>query len=94
MLAFQQIGGRLDLVSRAAESTETWVLRLDRGKATASLDRERRRVRATPGTTAYISDLDPDVARVLTQRKVVDYLRSRRAAALGAGAVLHRGRRG
>jgi hypothetical protein len=33
----------------------------------------------------YISDLDPEVLRVLTQRKVVDYLRRRRAAALLRG---------
>ncbi len=85
MLAYQQIGGRVDVVSRTADSTETWVLRLERGQAVAQLDRERRRVRASPGTTVYIADLDPDVARVLTQRKVVDYLRTRRAAALAAG---------
>ena len=82
MLAYQQLGGRLDLVSRAEDSTETWVLKLQRGAATAMLDRERRRVRDTPGTTVYISDLDPDVLRVLTQRRVVDYLRQRRSAAL------------
>jgi Histidine kinase-, DNA gyrase B-, and HSP90-like ATPase len=85
MLAYQQIGGRVDVVSRTEDSTETWVLRLERGSVNAHLDRERRRVRASPGTTVYIADLDPDVARVLTQRKVVDYLRSRRAAALTAG---------
>jgi hypothetical protein len=86
LLAFQQIGGRLDIVSRAADSTETWMLRLQRGAASATLDRERRRPRDVPGTTAYLSDLDPDVLRVLTQRKVVDYLRTRRAAALASGA--------
>jgi len=31
---------------------------------------------AGAGTTVYLSDIDPDVLRVLTQRKVVDYLRS------------------
>jgi len=86
MLAYQQLGGSLDVVSRAHDSTETWVLKLQRGAATATLDLERRRVRDTPGTTVYISDLDPDVLRVLTQRKVVDYLRLRRGPALAQGA--------
>lgn len=85
ILAFQQLGGRCDVVSRAEGSTETWVLRLERGRATAVLERERRRARATSGTTTYLSDLDPDVLRVLTQHKVVSYLRSRRAAALAEG---------
>jgi hypothetical protein len=82
ILAFQQLGGRCELVSRVEESPETWVLRLERGKATAVLERERRRARQVPGTTVYLADLDPDVLRVLTQRKVVDYLRSRRGSAL------------
>lgn len=82
MLAFQQLGGRCDIVSRAEGSAETWALHLERGQATASLERERRRARLSPGTTVYVSDLDPDVIRVLTQRKVVMYLRARRAAAL------------
>jgi hypothetical protein len=86
LLAYQQLGGRLDVVSRAAGSPETWVLRLERGKPVAHLERERRRHRETSGTTVYIGDLDPDVSRVLTQRKVVDYLRQRRNAALAAGA--------
>jgi hypothetical protein len=64
---------------------ETWALRLQRGRATAVLERERRRARPLAGTTVYMSDLDPDVLRVLTQRKLVDYLRSRRAAALARG---------
>ncbi len=85
LLAFQQLGGRCDVVSRAHDSTETWALRLSRGSATATLERERRRARAEPGTTVYVSDLDPDVLRLLTQRKVVDYLRSRRASALAEG---------
>jgi len=85
VLAFQQLGERCDVVSRRAGSPETWVLHLERGKATATLERERRRVRQVPGTTVYLSDLDPDVLRVLTQRKVVDYLRSRRGAALARG---------
>jgi hypothetical protein len=38
-----------------------------------------------PGTTVYLLDLDPDTLRVLTQRKVVDYLRARRGAALARG---------
>jgi hypothetical protein len=85
ILAFQQLGGRCDIVSRAEGSAETWALRLERGKATATLERERRRARPGPGTTVYLSDLEPEVLRVLTQRKVVDYLRVRRGAALARG---------
>ena len=85
MLAFQQLGGRLEIVSLAEGSTETWCLRLTRGSASAELERERRRPRTSVGTTVYISDVDPDVLRVLTQRKVVDYLRIRRSAALARG---------
>ncbi len=85
ILAFQQLGGRCEIVSRAEGCPETWLLRLERGKVTAVLERERRRVRAEPGTTVYLSDLDPDVLRVLTQRKVVDYLRARRGPALSRG---------
>jgi hypothetical protein len=85
ILAFQQLGGRCDIVSRAEGSDETWVLHLERGKATARLERERRKARQTPGTTVLLSDLEPDVLRVLTQRKVVDYLRARRGPALARG---------
>lgn len=85
VLAFQQLGGRCEIVSRAEESAETWTLRLERGKAMALLEHERRRARSTPGTTVFLCDLDPDVIRVLTQRKVVDYLRSRRGPALSRG---------
>lgn len=85
LLAFQQLGGRCEIVSRAAESPETWTLKLERGKATALLTKERRRARSEPGTTIFLSDLDPDVLRTITQRKVVDYLRRRRGAALGRG---------
>jgi len=85
ILAFQQLGGKCDVVSRAASNPDTWVLRLERGKATATLEREKRRVRQEPGTTVYLSDLDPDVLRVLTQRRMVDYLRTRRGAALAGG---------
>jgi hypothetical protein len=85
ILAFQQLAVRCDVVSRAEGSTETWALRLERGKPTAVLERERRRTREASGTTVYLSDLDPDALRVLTQRKVVDYLRSRRGAALARG---------
>jgi anti-sigma regulatory factor (Ser/Thr protein kinase) len=85
MLAFQQLGQRCDVVSRTADSSETWTLRLERGKATAILEQERRRMRQVPGTSVYLSDLDPDVLRVLTQRKVVDYLRSRRGPGLARG---------
>jgi Histidine kinase-, DNA gyrase B-, and HSP90-like ATPase len=85
ILAFQQLCARCDVVSRATSSPETWVLHLERGKATATLERERRRARQDPGTTVYLSDLDPEVLRVLTQRRVVDYLRARRGAALAGG---------
>lgn len=86
MLAFQQLGGRCDIVSRADGEERTCTLRLERGKATASLElNERRRARQSPGTTVYLSELDPDVLRMLTQRKVVDYLRRRRSAALANG---------
>ena len=85
MLAFQQLGARLDIVSRAERDDVTHALRLERGRATATLEVERRRARQLPGTTVYLTGLDPDVLRVLTQRKVVDYLRLRRAAALAGG---------
>ncbi|CAN5810159.1 hypothetical protein BH24ACT5_BH24ACT5_01520 [soil metagenome] len=85
LLAFQQLGGRCDVVSRVAGSDETWTLRLRRGDAAAELMRERRRARDTAGTTVFISELDAEACRVLTQRKVVDYLRRRRGAAIAAG---------
>ncbi len=87
ILAFQQLGGRCEVVSRAEDSDETWTLTLRRGEATAALGRERRssRARQVPGTTVYLGDLDPEVLRMLTQRKVVDYLRVRRGAALANG---------
>lgn len=85
LLAFQQLGGRCEIVSRAEESDETWALRLQRGSADASLARERRRARQVAGTTIYLSDLDPESLRVLTQRKVIEYLRRRRSAALARG---------
>src|SRR3954464_7308921 len=37
-LAFQQLGARCDIVSRPAESSETWALRLERGRAVAHLE--------------------------------------------------------
>ena len=85
LLAFQQLGGQCEIVSRSQDSDETWTLRLQRGRADAALVRERRRARQLPGTTVFLSELDPDVLRVLTQRKVVDYLRRRRSAALARG---------
>ncbi|KAA0232449.1 MAG: hypothetical protein JJLCMIEE_01363 [Acidimicrobiales bacterium] len=85
LLAFQQLGDRLEVVSRAEGSSETWVLKLHRGKATAELERERRRTRTTPGTTVYLAELDAEVLRMLTQRKVVEYLRKRRGEALRRG---------
>jgi len=86
LLAFQQLGARCDVVSRVGGSDETWTLRLRRGEASADLVRERRRARSGPGTTVFISELDAEAARVLTQRKVVDYLRRRRGQAIAAGA--------
>ena len=47
-----------------------------------------------PGTTVYLSDLDPDVLRVLTQRKVVDYLRARRGPAWLVGTTSSKSSRG
>ena len=86
MLAFQQLGARCDVYSRVAGPSDTWVLRLERGKATADLRKaEPHRRRDAPGTTVYLHDLDPDVLRVLTRRKVVDYLRHRRGPALARG---------
>jgi hypothetical protein len=83
ILAFQQLGGRCDIVTRPLGEPRTHALRLVRGDAVATLDPdERRRARDPAGTTVYIADLDPDVLRMLTLRKVVDYLRRRRAAAL------------
>jgi hypothetical protein len=86
ILAFQQLGGRCDIVTRPTNSSETLTLRLERGSPRAELElNERRRARDAPGTTVYLSDLDPDVLRVLTLRKVVDYLRRRRGHALARG---------
>ncbi len=86
VLAIQQIGGRCDIVTRPEGSAETLALRLERGSARAELElNERRRARDAAGTTIYLSDLDPDVLRVLTLRKVVDYLRRRRGHALARG---------
>ena len=86
VLAFQQLGSRCEIVTRPAGGEQTHLLRLERGQTVARLDLdERRRARVTPGTTVYLADLDPDVARLLTLRKVVDYLRRRRAIALGRG---------
>ncbi len=82
LLAFQQLGAKMDVVSRAEGSTETWCLSLERGAASADLDLERRRTRDRSGTTIYLRDLDKEVLRMLTQRKIVDYVRSRRGAAL------------
>lgn len=84
ILAFQQLGARCEIVSRPVGSSESFSLRLRRGQATARLAAaDRRRARPVHGTTVYISDLD--VLRMLTQRKVVAYLRHRRAAALARG---------
>jgi hypothetical protein len=95
LLAFQQLGGKCEIVSRADGSTETWMLRLIRGRATAELARERRRARSAPGTTVYISELEPEVLRTITQRKVVDYMRRRRGLAIQRGEYVievHEGR--
>jgi hypothetical protein len=86
LLAFQQLGACCEIVSRSVDSDETWTLRLRRGETSADLVREKRRARATSGTTVFISELDAEAARVLTQRKVVEYMRRRRGAAIAAGA--------
>jgi DNA mismatch repair ATPase MutL len=57
ILAFQQLGAKCDVVSRAEGSDQTWRLTLRRGQATAELAPEQRRPRQAPGTTVYISDL-------------------------------------
>lgn len=86
LLAFQQLGGRCDIITRPQGSAATLTLRLTRGSASAQLDvNERRRAREHAGTTVNLGDLDPDVLRMLTQRKVADYLRRRRGAALARG---------
>jgi hypothetical protein len=86
ILAIQQLGGRCDVVTRPTGSPETLALQLERGSPRAELEpNERRRARDVPGTTVFLSDLDPDVLRVLTPRKVVDYLRRRRGHALARG---------
>jgi len=85
MLAFQQLGAKLDIVSRAQGSSETHVLKLTRGEVSATIDREKRRARDRPGTSIYIGHLDREVLRMITQRKIVSYLRDRRASALAAG---------
>lgn len=86
ILAFQQLGGRCDIITRPLGERHTQALRLVRGDAVATLDPdERRRPRDTAGTTVYLTDLDPEVLRVLTVRKVVDYVRRRRSAALARG---------
>jgi len=85
MLAFQQLGAKLDIVSRAEGSAETHVLKLTRGEVNATIDREKRRVRDRPGTSIYLGHLDKEVLRMVTQRKIVAYLRQRRASALAAG---------
>jgi hypothetical protein len=89
ILAFQQLGGRCDILSRPLGETRTHALRLVRGEAIATLEADdRRHPRDLPGTTVYVTDLDPDVLRMLTQRKVVDYLRRRRGPALARGDYL------
>lgn len=86
ILAFQQLGARCDIVTRPLGAPRTHALRLVRGDAVATLEPdERRRPRETAGTTVYLTDLDPEVLRMLTLRKVVDYLRRRRGAALARG---------
>jgi hypothetical protein len=86
ILAFQQLGGRCEIVTRATESSTTHALRLRRGSARAELELDERRApRARPGTTVTIADLDPPVARTLTGRRVASYLRRRRGPALERG---------
>lgn len=86
ILAFQQLGERCDIITCPRGSRKTLALRLERGRASAELvSNERRRARSQPGTTVYIHGLDPDVLRVLTQNRMVTYLRRRRAVALARG---------
>lgn len=86
LLAFQQLGGRCHIITRPRGSATTYSLRLTRGSSSAKLDtNERRKARQVAGTTAYIADLDPDVLRVLTQKRLVNYLRRRRGAAIARG---------
>ncbi len=75
----------MDIVSRAEGSAQTWCLGLEQGSASARLEVEKRRARTEAGTTVYLRDVDREVLRMLTQRKVVDYLRRRRAEALDRG---------
>ncbi|MCP3910709.1 MAG: hypothetical protein GY713_07125, partial [Actinomycetia bacterium] len=74
----------MDIVSRAEGSSQTWCLGLERGSASARLEVEKRRACTEAGTTVYLRDVDREVLWMLTQRKVVDYLR-RRAEALDRG---------
>lgn len=86
ILAFQQLGGRCDIVTRPVGSERTHSLRLERGSVRARLDLdERRRARVRAGTTVYLSDLDPEAVRGLTLRRLVDYLQRRRGVALARG---------
>ena len=86
LLAFQQLGGRCDVVTRPEGGDETHCLHLDRGNTTAKLEpSERRRARVGPGTTVYLGDLDPDAVRGITLRRLVDYLQRRRGAAIERG---------
>lgn len=86
LLAFQQLGGRCDVVTRPEAGDQTHCLHLDRGSTTAKLElTERRRARVAPGTTVYLGDLDPDAVRGITLRKLVDYLQRRRGAAMERG---------
>lgn len=86
LLAFQQLGGRCDVVTRPEGGDQTHCLHLDRGSTIAKLElTERRRARVGPGTTVYLGDLDPDAVRGITLRKLVDYLQRRRGAAIERG---------
>jgi anti-sigma regulatory factor (Ser/Thr protein kinase) len=59
LLAFQQLGASCDIVSRADGSDDTWALRLRRGETSAELVRERRRARASAGTTCSSANSTP-----------------------------------
>lgn len=86
LLAFQQIGARMDIVTCPRGTNTTLALRLRRGSAEAELvTNEKRRARRWAGTTVYIYDLDPEVGRMLTLNKIVTYLRRRRGVALKRG---------
>ncbi len=85
ILAFQQLGGRCEIVSRTRTA-------LRAGRSDSSVERRPQcsnpsggEPESCPVRRSIYRISDPDVLRVLTQRKVVDYLRARRGPALARG---------